>query len=233
MAEFKIKEFFTLFNNSNPNTNGEMAFHSKLPEGLVVFDVGSRNDSWFLSYPGFVHYFDPDPIFINELRENTKNKNKNSFFNAFGLSDESGCLAYYPKHQSFINRIISTGKDDIENAKTLELRTAKEYIEQQNIEHIHFLKIDTEGYEWKVIKGFSDCIERVSLIQFEYGGTFQDSGTKLLDVVEWLKDKDFKKFFYLGPRGFIEINDYRDHYQYCNIVCMRSVGLLQKPPLTS
>ena len=79
-----------MFNNSNPNTNGEIAFHSKLPKNLVIFDVGSRNDSWFLSYSGFVHYFDPDPNFIDELRSRPDNKNQKSAFNPFGLSDEAG-----------------------------------------------------------------------------------------------------------------------------------------------
>ena len=220
-----------MFNNSNPNTNGEMAFHSKLPKNLVVFDVGSRNDSWFLSYSGFVHYFDPDPVFMDELRSKPDNKNQKSAFNSFGLSDEAGLFSYYPKHQSFINRIKSTGNDDSKNLRYLELRTAKEYILNQGIEHIHFLKIDTEGYEWKVMMGFSDCIDRVGLIQFEYGGTFQDTNTRLFSVVEWLRSKNFMKFYYLSSKGLIEINDFRDHYQYCNIICVRAGGLLQKPPL--
>jgi FkbM family methyltransferase len=220
-----------MFNNCNPNTNGEIAFHSKLPKNLVIFDVGSRNDSWFLSYSGFVHYFDPDPNFIDELRSRPDNKNQKSAFNPFGLSDEAGLFSYYPKHQSFINRINSTGNDDSRNLIYLELRTAKEYILNQGIEHIHFLKIDTEGYEWKVMMGFSDCLDRVGFMQFEYGGTFQDTSTKLSSVVEWLRYKNFIKFYYLSSKGLIEINDFRDHYQYCNIICARAGGLLQKPPL--
>lgn len=219
-----------MFNNCNPESNGEIAFYSKLPNHLVVFDVGSRNDSWFLSYHGSVHYFDPNPKSISELISRIDNKNTQSFFNPFGLSDESGKLLYYPSHQSFVNRIKSTGNDDSENAQFLELKTAQEYILNQEIEHIHFLKIDTEGYEWKVLKGFADCLDRVGLIQFEYGGTFKDTDTKLHDVIEWLISKNFHKFYYISPNGLIEVNDFMDHYQYCNIICARRGGFLQKAP---
>ena len=55
---------------------------------------------------------------------------------------------------------------------------------------------------------------------FEYGGTFLDNNTKLIDVIKYLENKKFYKFSYLTNNGPIIITDFNDHYQYCNIVCI-------------
>ena len=85
---------------------------------------------------------------------------------------------------------------------------------------IDFLKIDTEGYELNVIKGFDEYLFNVKIIQFEYGGTFIDNNLKLIDVIKYLEQYNFHKFSYLTHNGFVLINDFTDHYQYCNIVCI-------------
>ena len=102
----------------------------------------------------------------------------------------------------------------------LQIKKAKDYIVEKNIESIDFLKIDTEGYELKVLQGFEECLEHVKIIQFEYGGTFLDNNTKLIDVIHYLQQKGFYKFAYLTNYGTELITDFSDHYQYCNIVCI-------------
>ena len=61
----------------------------------------------------------------------------------------------------------------------------------QGIEAIDFLKIDTEGMDLRVIKGFGDELQKVKVIQFEYG-IFNISSHDLL--------ADF--FSHLTTRGF-------------------------------
>ena len=58
----------TIFNNCEPDLNGEKLLFDRLPPGLTVFDVGSRYDSLFFEYPREVHYFEPDQRFIEEFR---------------------------------------------------------------------------------------------------------------------------------------------------------------------
>ena len=43
-----------------------------------------------------------------------------------------------------------------------------EYFNQNNLEKIDFLKIDTEGYEFDVLKGLEDKITKVRFIMFEH-----------------------------------------------------------------
>jgi FkbM family methyltransferase len=185
----------------------------------TIFDVGCRADSEFIYFNGDVHYFDPVNNFIEQLK-NQQKLNKNSFYNNFGLGNENNQFYYYPRYQSFYDRINSCNISDDSNKILLEIKKGKDYVINNNIEAIDFLKIDTEGYELNVLQGFEECLEIVKIIQFEYGGTFLDNNIKLIDVINYLQEKGFYKFSYLTYNGPVLITDFNDHYQYCNIVCI-------------
>lgn len=211
-----------LFNNHHPETNGEKIFYEKHKDQFkVIWDVGCRSDSLFTSFTGQVHYFEPCSSHLDLLVSQNNILNAQSFFNPFGLSDENQFLSYYPTYQSFFDRVSSCGRSDDENKITLEVRRADEYIRKNNIQEIDFLKIDTEGYEFKVLKGFGETLSIVKMIQFEYGGTFLDNKTRLRDVIHYLENFGFTGFSYLCPQGTILLPDKEDHYQYCNIVCWK------------
>ena len=209
-----------MFNNCDSKTNGEYKFFMDIKDNIeVIFDVGCHANSEFINFSGDVHYFDPNKNFIEELKK-IKNLNKNSYFNNFGLGNNHDKFYYYPKYESFYNRINSCFVSDDSNKILLEVKKGKDYVIDNNIKNIDFLKIDTEGYEFNVLKGFEDTLENVKIIQFEYGGTYLDNNTKLIDVVNYLEKKGFYKFAYLTDYGTENITDFNDHYQYCNIVCI-------------
>ena len=184
-----------MFGNCDSKTNGEQLFFNQIKDKIeTIFDVGCRSDTEFLDFQGEVHYFDPMTDFISKLSK-MENKNKKSFFNNFGLSTESKTLYYYPKYQSFHDRKISCSSSDEQNKILLQVRKAKEYIEENNITKIDFLKIDTEGHELEILKGFEDKLSIVEIIQFEYGGTYLDSNIKLNDIISYLKTRNFNSFF--------------------------------------
>jgi FkbM family methyltransferase len=209
-----------MFNNCNSKTNGEEQFFINIKDKInVIFDVGCRQDSEFINFNGEVHYFDPINNFIEDLK-NQKNINKKSYFNNFGLGNENNEIYYYPRYESFYDRTKSCGISDDLNKKLLIIKKGKDYVINKNIETIDFLKIDTEGYELNVLRGFDNFLENIKIIQFEYGGTFLDNNTKLIDVIKYLQNKNFYKFAYLNNNDPIIITDFSDHYQYCNIVCI-------------
>ena len=209
-----------MFNDCNPATNGEQKFFNFIKDKInVIFDVGSRTHSEFLLFEGEVHYFDPVKFFVDILK--TQHCiNKKAYYNNFGLGDQNKELYYYPKFESFYNRVSSCKVDDSQNKILLSIKKAKDYVVEKNLQNIDFLKIDTEGYEFAVLKGFENCLDNIKIIQFEYGGTFIDNGVKLIDVIDYLKEKGFYKFSYLTNNGPVLITDFTDHYQYCNIVCI-------------
>ena len=180
-----------MFNNCNSKTNGEEKFFINIKDKInVIFDVGCRDDSEFTNFNGEVHYFDPINNFIENLK-NQKNINKKSYFNNFGLGNENNEIYYYPKYESFYDRIKSCGTSDDLNKKLLIIKKGKDYVINKNIETVDFLKIDTEGYELNVLIGFDNFLENIKIIQFEYGGTFLDNDTKLIDVIKYLQNNCF------------------------------------------
>jgi FkbM family methyltransferase len=208
-----------MFNNCNSDSNGEKLFYTSIKDKInVIFDIGCRSDTLFTDFPGEVHYFDPVPEFIDTLKS-VKNSNKVSYFNSFGIGNENVELPYYPRHQSFYDRIASCNVSDDANKIILNIKKGIDYVNEKNIQSIDFMKIDTEGYEFNVLKGFENYLENVKVIQFEYGGTFLDNNVKLIEVVNYLTEKGFHMFSYLSPQGFSFITDFADHYKYCNIVC--------------
>lgn len=211
---------YNMFNNDNSKTNGEYKFFMDIKDNIhCIFDVGCRSESEFIHFTGEVHYFDPVNEFIENLKK-CENANSTSYFNHFGLGEENAQIYYYPKYESFYNRINSCSISDDANKMLLHLKKGKDYVIHNNITNIDFLKIDTEGYELNVLQGFEDFLENVKIIQFEYGGTFLDNNTKLIDVIRYLEQKGFYKFSYLTSYGTEMITDFTDHYQYCNIVCI-------------
>ena len=213
-------------NICNPRKNGELRFLNKIKKEIsVAFDVGSRTDSLLTGVACEVHYFDPDPKSIDTLSQQT-NENTKSFFNSFGLSDTNSTLEYFPAYQSFVDRtdtfrrLGGAHRRKIDGRTELfELKTAEDYITKTKVEKIDFLKIDTEGFEFNVLKGFGDKLSIVKYIQFEYGGCFPDAGITLTDVIDYLKSHNFENFSYLYRGGESLIDTIEEHGRYCNIVC--------------
>ena len=208
-----------MFNDCDENTNGERWFFERIKSFITtIFDVGCRHDSIFINFTGEVHYFEPMTEFIEKLQTHPT-QNTKSFYNTFGLSNTEESIYYYPAYQSFYDRIESCKQSDDKNKIILRVKRADDYMRDNNIKAVDFLKIDTEGYELNVIQGFGDKIKNVNCIQFEYGGTFLDNKIKLIDVINYLRDMGFFKFSYLAGNTLVEMTDFTDHYQYCNIVC--------------
>lgn len=204
----------------NVTTDSEFLFFQKIKPFIhTIFDVGSRDESEFIDFEGEVHYFDPVPSYIRDLSAQP-NKNTKSVFNAFGLGETNEVIDYYPGFASFYDRVISCGRSDAPNKCPLQVIKSKDYMLTKEMKSLDFLKIDTEGFEFHVIKGFEEIIQNVKVIQFEYGGTYLDCKTKLSEVVDYLSQHGFHKFAILTDSGPVPVTDFTDNYQYSNYVCV-------------
>lgn len=197
--------------------SGESLFLELIKDKIdVIFDVGTKDYSCFIKLNKEVHFFEPISFHLEKLKAKC-NKTHRYFFNCFGLGNENCTKKYYIKSESFCNRDRFKSNKSVEN---IFIKKGCEYIDSKKIDEIDFLKIDVEGYEFEVIKGFEDRIQNVGIIQFEYGGTFKDMNIKLIEVIEYLKKYNFTKFSYLNKNGLELIEDFTDHYEYSNIVCL-------------
>lgn len=223
--------------NSKSTTNGELWFFNRIKDKCkVIFDVGCRYNTLFRNGDYEIHYFDPVPKNIGKLKK--IENNKKAYFNAFGLSDKEETIPFYLSVESFVNRSKSIREKAPKwkpgSTTNLSVKRADKYIINNKIKVIDFLKIDTEGYEYKVILGFGKLIQNVKIIQFEYGATWFDAGVKLITVINYLRKKGFNNFNYLYPEGMTTVEDLPEihHFwtpksklQYCNIICYNQRGV--------
>jgi FkbM family methyltransferase len=147
----------------------------------VVFDVGARED---LSYYKMkndcsYHLFEPNVTSVSALKSQISALNNPDIkLNEFGLADvKADNCVYYEESQSFVVNPFHTG---IDKGHRYSLRRLDDYVSENSVGHIDFLKIDAEGLDYKIIVGGLQTVKmRVSFIQFEYW----DGVRKFIDLI--------------------------------------------------
>lgn len=161
----------------------------------IFFDVGAHHGEsidFFLKNFKIkkIFSFEPSPINFNVLEKKYlffRNKFKNSsiFIENLGISNEvkKKTLKQFPESSSSTlneinpHSIYYKKKSEILYGKAhrnffskinVKTTTLHDYLSKNGIKSINFLKIDTEGYEYKVLLGLKKYISRVHLIMFEH-----------------------------------------------------------------
>ncbi len=139
--------------------DSEMLFN--LIEGsFTVFDIGA-NIGWYTNHlakilkDGSVFAFEPIPDTFNVLKQNVKiNKFDNIILNNLALSDKKEELTFY--YSSKMTGASSSQKI-INNEDIIELKcnanTLDNYMNENNLKKIDFIKCDVEGAELFTFKG--------------------------------------------------------------------------------
>lgn len=144
----------------------EISFYQSILHELnIVFDVGCRDDNVFDELkPGIeVHLF--DPVQNEQLIKKIAGKS-NIHFNNIGLGDKKTTTVFHPAYASILLRDDEPKCTD-HTEIIIQVDTVKNYCTEKNIHHIDLLKIDTEGYDFNVIKGCGDMLKNIRYIQFE------------------------------------------------------------------
>ena len=196
--------FHRKLNNQNWNmrTNGELRVLRTIAteKKLCVFDVGANVGKWSklvkqLQPDSTIHAFEIVPSTYGQFIENTKDLD-GLVANNVGLSNETGAISinigkWSTSATGF--KIEGMGHHDDYYTDEVECQTIKgiDYLESNSIERIDYLKIDAEGMDLRVIKGFEDRLGEANVIQFEYGIFNIASHDLLVDFCNHLKQHDF------------------------------------------
>lgn len=190
---------------------------------VIVFDIGANIGSYsvllndVLKEKGKIFSFEPSQITFKKFQENTKGISTISAYN-FGMGSEDAILTLFSNKEgsglaSVYHRNLEHLDIDMNKSEAIEIRTVDGFCSNNHIEHIHFLKIDVEGHEIKVLEGAKAMLDakQIDFIQFEFGGCNIDSRTYFQDFYYLLKDK--YHLYRIVRNGLYPIKQYKEIYE--------------------
>jgi len=202
---------------------------------LCLFDVGANRGQFLkhliAAFPlSEIYSFEPNPECFKILENSVKDYSNVKCLN-FGLGNISGEFSIYlPKNDMlseraslFPNAINFLEANEEVFKQVIQVKTLDSFCEENNIQFIDFLKIDTEGYEFNVLLGASRLIneKRINIIQFEFNEMNVEARVFLKDFYNLLKDFSFYR---LGQESLIYLGEYsaiNEIFVYQNIIAIR------------
>lgn len=195
----------------------------------VIIDVGANMGETLMNFAvlsgskGWVYGFEPDSINYKRCIENLKLNSFNTIsLNKTGLGDRKGQFKIKvdtPTNRAG-NRITS---DDDENAETIDVITLDEYVKSTQINKINLIKIDVEGFEFNVLKGAEEILEKLHPVLFieldDVNLKQQDASAQIL--IKFLMEKGYVITNAYNNENVTEKNNFENcHY---DIICTFSV----------
>jgi len=239
-----------ILNSEGPKVTGETWFLRELAssgEIKTIVDVGANTDVYGAAeLPNAqIFAFEPHPHTVKMLRANLKKEHQtNVKVLEMALSDSAGSMKLWDfadsaekKHTQPTATLSSLNKQVIEGlhkqeaqAFTVKVETLDRMAKTLLLGTIDLLKIDTEGYEFKVLLGAKKLLRagKIRIIQFEFNEMNIYTRTFMKDFIDLLPEY---LFFRLLPSGLLPLGEYRpvthEVFGFQNIV-----ALPKQDPLT-
>ena len=184
----------------------------------VIFDVGANQGQSIKKYKKLyndarIHSFEPQAKEVEILKKKYENDQK-LFLNCVAVGEKQGTLDFNinveSSHSSFKNLIPNTTwikkrslREKIKSEKyTIEkiptrIITLDDYAKKNKVNNIDILKIDTQGYEDKVLQGAQELLKnkKIKLIKLEMiFSEIYENPLQIYDVEKFLILNDYKLF---------------------------------------
>ncbi len=221
--------------NFDLDSNGELRVLQILSKYncKIFFDVGANKGDWsklvlsmFSESTITIYAFEIVPQTFNSLTKYA-NDHENIIAVNKGLSNKEETISINLGKNSVtataykINgmKFHAEYYDKVIHCQTIK---AKDYMTSNQISKIDFVKIDVEGMDLKVIKGFEEKLRNIRVIQFEYGIFNISSHDLLIDFYNYLREMGFVvgKIF---PKyvNFFEYHFNMENFHGSNFVAVR------------
>jgi FkbM family methyltransferase len=135
----------------------------------ICLDIGSNIGAaalFFAQHCEQVYAFEPNPYIYPVLQRNAERNKAGVTAFPFGLSDTASELMFYlypdwnTGASSFVVENMKAVASKSVQSISAKVEIGDEVLAEQQIHHVDFIKIDTEGYEAKVLLGLKECIMR-------------------------------------------------------------------------
>ena len=221
------------YNNEDVNitTNGEQLFLKRMgARGLTtVFDVGANVGDWVAEVLQFsktatVYCYEAIPTTYAELTANVHDARAHLFNKA--LSNSAGALEFNASDLSVVSSVYDVHRfdDTLTVTKvTVPAETGDAECARLGVTHIDLLKVDTEGHDLTVLRGFEDMLARgaIDFIQFEYNMFTLLAREGLFDFYEFLGERYFLCRLLQNGLELMAYERGLDNFSQSNWICVR------------
>lgn len=201
----------------------------------VIFDVGANVGNYAtkimdLEPSAHLYAFEPHPKTYQKLVQKANQKG----FTAInkGCGESIGTIKFYDyaneaegsEHATMLKGVLEDIHHSVAKEFEVDVITIDEFAKTNGIDHIHLLKIDTEGYEYAVLKGCKQLLaaKQIDAIHFEFNSMNMISRVYFFDFVKLLHNY---KLYRVVSNGLIPI-DLNNHllsevFVFQNIIALK------------
>jgi len=142
-------------------------WNSILGKPNIVFDVGSNIGNhaiFWATYwkPATIYAFEPCPINYSRLENNVLNNNLSEIIIPIqkGVGDQEGYASIKNIEESNLGGTSITYITDNIDESAIQIITLDSFVKKNDFNNVDFVKIDTEGFEIRVLQGMYSIIEK-------------------------------------------------------------------------
>ena len=160
---------------------------------IICYEASKKNFEYLSNFLKKKHNFNLEIYNIGLGSE----EKELDFFQTSESSSSTFCKInfqsnYYKKKKKILD--IFKKENYILNTEKIKLNTLNNQFKNFSFNFVDILKIDTEGFEFDVIKGASNCLKNIRFIYFEHHfDSMIIKSYKFSEIHEYLKSNNFQK----------------------------------------
>ncbi len=249
---YDIKGIKKNIKHNNFDSIIKFLLQNKKLEDHLYFDVGANLGQSIKRFKQInsnstIHSFEPTPDLFDNLVKNFKydekvvlnkkaisdKKNEKIDFYSFKYHKINSAVPIDKKSKFSKSRILASNSEEkkFENLISVETLTIDDYCEQNQIKEIDLIKIDTQGFETKVLEGMKKILKenKVSIIELElilgFGYTKNFS---FYDYEKILNPENYKLIAIDTADNVISFSNYQTNLLYVKNEIFENIRLIQE-----
>jgi FkbM family methyltransferase len=188
----------------------------------IIFDIGGNVGEYSerilnLNSDSQIIIFEPSKKNYIILNKKFK-KYKNIKIENLGVSNKNGFAKLYhnipgsPLASLYKRSFLGSKKVRMNGFEKIRITKIKNYMDKNNIKKIDLIKLDVEGYELECLKSLENRINKVKVIQFEFGGCNIDTRSYFRDFWIFFNNNKFD-LYRITPFNMFKLKNYSENYE--------------------
>ena len=206
----------------------------------IFFDVGAYIGIITLVFNKYcnkgteIHSFEPFRKNFLRLKENINlNKISSIYLNNQALGDKKELVTLEDPKDPGMTKIVKKNFDNVKGSLHHDISSdsLESYVLKNNISNINLIKIDTEGYDYKVLKGSKNLLKnnQIDYLIVEYMHLTDDSN----EVLRILKTNGYKIFYLLRNEGKLTDDISKINLSKSNILNILAISPIKNQTIIS